>query len=780
MTANSPVNLFTLPPGRVHVMGICGVGAAGVAWMLHLCGWKVSGCDHHIPPTMEKFFARNGIRVFQNHDPGHLAECDALVYSAAIHADEPELALARAGGMTVLSRGECLAGWVSELRSVAVCGTHGKTTASCFTTRLLQCIGQKPLWCLGGYTPRLLTNAGPRHGDLAGKLPPNQIAVAESDESDGTLAYEHPAVALITNIDIDHLDHFQNAEAIEQCFATLVGNTREAVAVCADAPRAMRVAAQFRSGPILTYGFSVDAMLRAVDISRKAEGTRFTLMLNGSKIGDLILPVPGDHNLLNALGAMAACLLLGFDAPTLAEALPQACAELPKRRFQWLTPQDAPVRVVMDYAHHPTEIQAMLSIAGLQNPKRIRLVFQPHRHSRTLRLMNEFVEALRGIDEVILLPVYAAGEDPAKGAESWALYEAIKADNPQQHILLARTPDEVTDYLAGTCTEGDLILIVGAGDVERIAHALGELPLPKSNLKTTCAPLFSLLGDCVEFSPNEPLADHTFYRASRGRADILARPKDVPALSALCTVCKAHQIPFTVIGGGSNSWFSDLGLPGVLCELKGPAFEGWTRTDDTVTVGAGMTGAALLAQLEREGLSGLEFMQGVPGTVGGWIRMNAGAHNDAVWNHVLEIRAVLTDGQIRHIPAKAITAGYRSVRGLAETTILEVTFTLTPCAPETIHANRAAFAAKRVKLEGLKTCGSLFKNADGFLMGRALDALGAKSWRIGGAFVTAQHANIIAADAGCTASDILALMQKMRDAVSKAHALTPNPEVCGF
>lgn len=780
MTDHTPVNLFTLPPGRVHVMGICGVGAAGVAWMLHLCGWKVSGCDHHIPPTLDKFFARNGIRVFQNHDPGHLADCDALVYSAAIHADEPELALARAGGMTVLSRGECLAGWVSELRSVAVCGTHGKTTASCFTTRLLQCIGQKPLWCLGGYTPRLLTNAGPRHGELAGKLPPDQIAVAESDESDGTLAYEHPAVALITNIDIDHLDHFQNAEEIEQCFATLVGNTREAVAVCADAPRAMRVAAQFCNGPILTYGFGIDAMLRAADISRKAEGTRFTLMLNGTRIADLLLPVPGDHNLLNALGAMAACLLLGFEPAVLAAALPQACAELPKRRFQWLTPQDAPVRVVMDYAHHPTEIQAMLSIARLQNPKRIRLVFQPHRYSRTLRLMDDFVEALRGVDELILLPVYAASEDPGKGAESWALYEAIKHDSPTQNVLLARTPAEVTAYLSTTAAAGDLILIVGAGDVEQIAHELGELPLPHDNLKTHASPLLSLLGDRVEFTPCEPLANHSFYRASRGSADLLARPKDIPALSALCTVCKTHRIPFTVVGGGSNSWFSDLGLPGVLCELKGPAFETWNRDGNTVTVGAGMTGAALLAQLEHEGLSGLEFMQGVPGTVGGWIRMNAGAHGDTVWNHVTEIRAVLTDGQIRHIPAKAITAGYRSVRGLAETTVIAATFRLTPLDAEAIRANRLAYAEKRVKLEGLKTCGSLFKNEEEFLMGRALDALGAKQWRIGGAFVTPQHANIIAADAGCTASDLLALMLKMRDAVSAAHALTPHPEVCGF
>lgn len=786
---DAPLNLFTLPPGRVHIMGICGVGAAGVAWMLHLRGWKVSGCDRHVPPTMGRFFAKNGIAILQDHDPAHLADCDVLVHSAAIRADEPELALARAGGMPVLSRGECLAGWVSGLRSVAVCGTHGKTTSACFATRLLQCVGQKPLWCLGGYTPRLLTNAGPRHGELAGKLPPDQIAVAEADESDGTLAYERPAVTLITNIELDHLDHFRGAEEIERCFAAVVDNTREGVAVCADAPWAMRVAARARV-PILTFGLSPDATLRAENLRCAAEGSTFTLWHGAERVGDVALPVPGQHNVRNALGAMAACLLLGLDAHALAKALPTACAELPKRRFQWVTGREAPVRVVVDYAHHPTEILALLSVARLQKPKRLRLVFQPHRYSRTRKLMGEFVTAFPGVDELILLPVYAASEDRSAGSESHELYAAMRAADPTRRLLLARDAAEATAYLTRTAAPGDLILAVGAGDVEGIGYALrDELPGAKPSAPDTPAPppkpsAFALLNQLfpeeVDLFPNEPLARHTLFRVG-GEAELLALPTSIPALSALCAVCKARGIPLRFHGGGANTWFSDLGLPGVLCALQGPDFEGFTRTDDgLVTVGAGLSGPALLARLEAEGLAGLEFMQGIPGTVGGWARMNAGAHGHALWERVVEVRSVLTDGQLRHIPARAFQVGYRAVHGLTGMAVIAVTFRLDPSTPAAVREARAAFAARRTDLSGLRCCGSLFRNPPGLSVGATLDKLGAKGWRVGGAVVSDRHANVIVAEEGCTASDLLALKERLRDAFASATGVIPQPEIQGF
>ena len=781
MLTQQPVNLFLLPPERVHIMGICGVGAAAIAWMLHLKGWKVSGCDRHIPPSWAKFFERHNIHVSQDHDPRHLTTCDALVYSAAVKADDPELVAARKAGIPVLSRGECLAGWISVLRSVAVCGTHGKTTTSCFTTRLLQCIGENPLWCLGGYTPRLHTNAGPIHGEAVEAWNPNRIAIAEADESDGTLAYDHPAVTVITNIDLDHLDHFRDADEIEQCFATVVEQTREGIAVCADAPRAMRVATRFCKVPILTYGFNESAMLRATDLKRFPDGTSLTLWLHNEPLEEIYLPIPGDHNVLNALAAMAAGLLLGFPAQALLKALPQSCSELPKRRFQWMTAQTAAVRAIIDYAHHPVEIQALLAIARLQNAKRLRIIFQPHRYSRTFKFLNDFVKTLGGDHEVILLPVYAASEPRDKGCDSDELYAAMRAANPNQPLALARSSEEVIHYLRRTAKEGDLLLIVGAGDVERIGQMINDDPIQPA----TTSPYYKQLSelftpDEILLRANEPLAKHTFFRTG-GCADVYAEPQSIAALSALLIYCNAHQIPIRIKGCGSNSWFSDFGLPGVLCVLRGDCFEDYTCDGDTVTIGAGMIGAQALDRLEQDGLSGLEFMQHIPGTVGGWTRMNAGAHHHAVWERIVALRAVLNDGQLRQIPAEAVTTGYRSVRGVTGMTILSVTFKLTPNVPsETIRATRQAYAAKRTDFSGLHTCGSLFRNAPPLLAGAELDKLGAKQWRVGGAFVAAVHANVIATEANGTGSDILALMQRMRHALQTATQTPFIPEVHGF
>ncbi len=215
--------------------------------------------------------------------------------------------------------------------------------------------------------------------------------------------------------------------------------------------------------------------------------------------------------------------------------------------------------------------------------------------------------------------------------------------------------------------------------------------------------------------------------------------------------------------------------------LRGKHFEQYERKGDQVTVGAGLLGSVLLDKLEADGLAGLEFMHGVPGTVGGWTYMNAGAHKHAFWEHIVELRAILPDGQLRHIPAAAVKTGYRSVRGVSGMTIIAVTLQLTPdVASKTIHEHRLAFGAKRTNFAGLHTCGSLFKNDPTYHAGATLDQIGAKTWRIGGAFVAPVHANVIATDATSNGSDVLALMQKMRYELL-AHTKTEfTPEVQGF
>jgi UDP-N-acetylenolpyruvoylglucosamine reductase len=663
-----------------------------------------------------------------------------------------------------------------------VCGTHGKTTTSCFVTRLLQCIGEEPLWCLGGYTTKLITNAGPRH-KLNDNVPPaERLAVAEADESDGTLAYEHPAITVITNIELDHVDHFENDEALENCFANVVQNTREGVAVCADMPRALRVAARFNKNNSLTYGFSPNAKLRATNLRREASQTTFSLFFGEKAIGEITLPVPGDHNVLNALAAMSAGLLLGFDATLLAQSLPIACAELPRRRFQWLTPQEAPVRIVSDYAHHPAEIKALLSIVRLQNPKRLRVVFQPHRYSRTKKFLNAFVEAFDGLQEVILLPVYAASEAPIVGGNSHDLYAAMREHDPVRSVMLAKNIDEVTHYLRHSAHSGDLILIVGAGDVEHIARDLTkkDLTLPiRHEPNDIHVFLKKFLGETISIREDEPLSKHSFYRVG-GTAETFVIPKDVPALATLKFLCAERNIPFSVIGCGANAWFSDLGLAGVLCSLQGPAFEGCQidKEKGTVTVGAGLLGIPLLKKLASLGLSGLEFMYGIPGTVGGWLAMNAGAHGHAIWERVVGLRGATNDGLIRHFNPKDFSPGYRHVKGLSNITLIEATLQLKPEEPDVIEERQRAYYAKRLDIAGLRSCGSLFKNpTDGKAAGARLDQLGAKSFRIGGASVAPQHANILVAGHNATASDLLALRLKLAEIAFLSEGIVLEPEV---
>jgi UDP-N-acetylmuramate dehydrogenase len=356
----------------------------------------------------------------------------------------------------------------------------------------------------------------------------------------------------------------------------------------------------------------------------------------------------------------------------------------------------------------------------------------------------------------------------------------MRAKNPNQPLFLARDTTEVLNYLRQSAQEGDLLMIVGAGDVERIGQEINTSPIkPAANAAFALLSAYFKSNE-VTLRANEPLAQHTFFRAG-GKADIYAEPQNIAALSALMLFCKRNEIPVQTIGGGSNAWFSDFGVPGVLCALKGACFEQYHREGDTITVGAGLLGAVLLDKLEANGLSGLEFMHGIPGTVGGWARMNAGAHQHAVWERITEIRVALSDGQLRHIPADAITYGYRSVRGISGMTILSVTFRLTPNVPRiTIHEARMQYHAKRTHFAGLRTCGSLFKNDPAFSAGVELDKLGAKSWRIGGAFVAPVHANVIATDDACNGSDILALMQKMRHELQMRTQIEFTPEVQGF
>ena len=750
------------------MLGICGVGMAGVAWLLARRGWQVSGCDAHLNPSLAAWLREAGVTVTLRHDPTHLTGMTRVIVTPAVSESEPELVQARNKGIPIFRRGEVLAALMSQERSVAVCGAHGKTTTSCFAARLLQELGEIPGWCIGGATAQLGAVAG------GGK----SLLVAESDESDGTLALYAPSVTVLNNIDLDHLEHFDGEAALMACFRSAIERTREGVAVCCDNARAGD-AAQVATVPVLGFGLSEEAELRAVDVRSDGETVSFIPVWRGKEWGRVTLGVSGRHNALNALGAAAAALLLGHAPDAIFAVLPKACSELPGRRFETVAKANG-CRFVADYAHHPVELRAAVEMAKEQNPRRLIAVFQPHRYTRTLALGAEFPAAFETADEVILLPVYAASEAPLEGGEICDLYTHFRAASAR--VKLARSLDEVWNHLRRTVREGDLVLIAGAGDVielKELIHADIAKGWPAQDVPEGFEAALMKIADAAVTEDGE-LADWSFFKTggtARWRVEVAAEA----ALTAVVRLCKKHGVPWRMIGVGANSWFSDLGEPGCVIRFASGAFREFDVRGEEVTVGCGWMGPALLNYLEREGLSGLECLDSVPGTLGGWLAMNAGAHGGEIGGHVTWIRCLNPDGGITIMPAGDCGFSYRRCAGLEGRVALACGLRLERSDEATVSARRQAVRAKRIPLAGLRTEGSVFRNLEnGGSAGKLLDQAGCKGWRIGGAFVTDFHANIIAVDEAVTASDILALVMRMRGRVAREFGVTLEPEISGL
>ena len=771
-------------PGHVHMLGVCGVGMAGVAYLLARRGWAVSGCDTHLS-AWAGWLRAGGVRVDCGHDPSHLADADRVIVTPAIPASDPELCAARERGLPVFRRGDVLADLVSGARGVAVCGAHGKTTTSCFTARLLQELGAAPGWCIGGATARLGGVAGWGGGDLL---------VAEADESDGTLARYAPAVTILTNIDLDHLEHFDGEAALTACFVSVVAGTREGVAVCCDNVRADRAAAS-AAVPVLRYGVAADAALRATEVRVEAGRVSFDVWWRGVPQGRLELGVAGRHNAVNALGAAAGALLLGYEPEAVFAALPRACDELPGRRYECVADVQG-IRIVTDYAHHPAELKAALAMARDERPARLVVVFQPHRYTRTRALGPEFPPAFAEADEVILLPVYAASEAPLEGGGIEDLYAWFRqaacrpaagvagdGDAPRigPRLKLAHTQEEAWAYLRQTLAAGDVVVIAGAGDVIGMADLIREdltrgWPVRRDPEGFEAA-LLALPG--VETVPFGALARWSFYQVG-GWARWRVEVTDEPGLAAVLRLCGAHGVRWRFAGAGANAWFSDLGESGCVIRFAPGAFRDIDVRGDTVVAQCGWMGPALLDGLEREGLSGLECLDSVPGTLGGWLAMNAGAHGGDIGSRVAWIRCLNPDGEIAILNPVDCGFSYRCCAGLRECVALACGLRLERATPERVAALRQAVRAKRMPVSGLRCAGSVFRNPAEVAAGRVLDAAGCKGLQIGGARVTDFHANVVATDESATASDVLAVALQMRGRAARHGGVQLTAEVSGL
>lgn len=448
----------------VHLLGIGGVGMAGVALMLKARGLRVSGCDV-ARGAVVAWLEREGIPVAAGHDPAHLRDRPAwLVRSPAVRHGEVELAAARAAGLPVFARGVVLPALLQGRRSIAVSGAHGKTTTTAMIAHVLRGCAVDASFCVGGIV------AGDGMVAAAGRDP---VMVVEADESDGTLALYAPDIAVVTNVELDHVDHFRTRDELDACFRRL-GAQSGHVIYGADDPGAR---ALFDTWPG-AEGFGLSAgRWRATGLVEEPFAISFDVSCDGQPLGRVELAAPGRHNVLNALAALAVCACMRLPFRRMADAL-RTFAPV-RRRFEVLANAGSRI-VISDYAHHPTEIRALLAQAARLPCRRILAVFQPHRYTRTAAMGREFAQAFNGVDYLVLAPTYAAFEDPVPGGGIRDLAALFEASN--------RVPSWCADSLLAAWEhirekwrDGDVLLIVGAGDVEKIAlwardHVLNPEP----------------------------------------------------------------------------------------------------------------------------------------------------------------------------------------------------------------------------------------------------------------------------------------------------------------
>ena len=446
---------------KIHFIGIGGIGMSGIAEVLLNLGYQVSGSDLRESDITRRLVELGG-QIAYGHAAENVGQADVVVTSTAVHGNNVEVAEAQRLLIPVIPRAEMLAELMRMKYGIAVAGTHGKTTTTSMVATVLTHGGIDPTAVIGGRLDKFGSNA---------KLGQGQFLVAEADESDGSFLHLSPTIAIVTNIDADHLDYYADLDEIKNTFVNFINKVPffGVAVLCLDDVNVQAIIPQVKKR-FVTYGLSTQADFYATEITHREDATRFDVHHKGERLGRLSLRMPGRHNVLNALAAVAVAVELGIAFPLIEEGFEDFCGV--GRRFQ-IRYQQNNLMVVDDYGHHPVEIRATLAAARAGWDHRLVAVFQPHRYSRTAALFEDFTTAFYDADEVVVLDVYAAGEEPLAGVNAEELAKAI-AGHGHRDVRYLATVEAAVAHLRETVKPGDMVITLGAGNVWQVGAELSE------------------------------------------------------------------------------------------------------------------------------------------------------------------------------------------------------------------------------------------------------------------------------------------------------------------
>ncbi len=446
---------------HIYFVGIGGAGMSGIAEVLLNLGYKVSGSDLNLTDTTERL-QRLGATIYHGHSEKHITDVDVVVTSSAIKSDNPESRAARSKAIPVIPRAEMLAELMRLKYGIAVAGAHGKTTTTSLIAVVLDKGGISPTVVIGGKLNTTNTNTILGTGDFL---------VAEADESDGSFLKLSPTIAVITNIDAEHLEYYQSITDIKRTFLQFANKVPfyGLTILCLDNEHVQGLIPQLEKR-YLTYGLTPQADLQAREVAVKGLSTTFKVCYHNEEIGTIELKMPGTHNVYNALAAIATALELDLKFPVIKEAL--ETFEGVQRRFQ-VKGEFNKITLVDDYGHHPTEIKATLSAAKSIWERRLVVIFQPHRYTRTRDLFKDFLSAFNQADLLLITDIYPAGEDPLPGITAENLFHGIK-EHGHKHVFYHSQREEVLDHLLKLLKPGDVVITLGAGNIWELGEQLRQ------------------------------------------------------------------------------------------------------------------------------------------------------------------------------------------------------------------------------------------------------------------------------------------------------------------